>query len=390
MLSAIACGPNRVLARYVTDLAAELGDVCIYKMVYAYPSPHELVQLLNVFTPEVVFLDIHSSPAAFDLAAEIRACYGKAATIGFTQRCDEETRKLAAEAGVIEVLVLPCSKEDFEQAVVRAIQAHASVFADNIIAFLPSKGGSGATTAALHAAISLARDWNKSVLLLEGDSHCGALAALLDLEPAHSVLDALEGSQWLGDAMWERLVTKTHGIDLLPMPATAAAVTFSRWEYQRLLTFVRSHYDFVIADLPELMDSATEAVISEAKLLYMVATPEKGSLFLARRRVGELVSRGAREDRIRMVLNRCPAKSAKCEEAEEMLGYPVSVVLPPEDSLLRRAPSEGPVVSWDSELGKAFRAFARVLAGVGPAVVPAPVAEPKGGFFARLRGRESS
>ncbi len=389
MLSAIACGPNRVLARHITDLAAELGDVCIYKMLHAYPSPHELVQLLNVFTPEVVFLDIHSSSAAFDLAAEIRACYGKAATIGFTQRCDEETRELAAEAGIIEVLVLPCGKEDFEQAVVRAIQAHAAVFADNIIAFLPSKGGSGATTAALHVALSLARDWAKRVLLLEGDSHCGALAALLDLEPAHSVLDALENSQWLGDAMWDRLVTKTHGIDLLPMPATAAAVTFSRWEYQRLLTFVRSRYDFAIADLPELVDSATEAIISEAKLVYMVTTPEKGSLFLARRHVGELVSCGAREDRIRMVLNRSPAKSAKNEEVEKMLGRPVSVVLPPEDAFSRRPPAEGPLVAWDSDLGKAFRAFARALAGVGPAVAPGAVTEPKGGFFARLRGRES-
>ncbi|MGH7752791.1 MAG: AAA family ATPase, partial [Gemmatimonadales bacterium] len=68
--------------------------------------------------------------------------------------------------------------------------------ADNIVAFVPGKSGSGASTVALHAAAELARHWRQRVLLVESDAQSGALATWLAIEadPEHCVIKALEES----------------------------------------------------------------------------------------------------------------------------------------------------------------------------------------------------
>ena len=140
MLAAITLGLNRLMVNYIKELASQMGDLCVYKTLYSYPYPHELVQLLNVFTPEVVFLDIQSSEAALELAKEIRSCQPKAATIGFVTECDEKAIRAAREAGVTDILVVPCASEDFQQVVSRAIRSQAVGFSDNVIAFAKNAG----------------------------------------------------------------------------------------------------------------------------------------------------------------------------------------------------------------------------------------------------------
>ena len=392
MLSAITFGPNRPLVDYINEMSAGVGDLCVYKTIHSYPNPHELLQLMNVFAPEVVFLDIESSPAGLELAKEVRACHPKTAVIGFCKQCDPARLAELKEGGVTEVLTAPGSEEDFQKLVLQAIQAKTATVADNVIAFLPSKAGSGSTTSALNIAVSLVKDWKKSVLVLEADLHSGPIGALLNLETQASVLDALENSQWMNDSMWGRLVSKAQGVDVLPMPAAKQPVMVSRWEYLRLLTFARSRYDMVLVDLPELVDDATDALVVQAKVVHVIVTPGKASLFLARRRIDELTSRGTPDRRIRIVLNRCLQRNEGFQNIEKVLERPVSVLLPNDDLCFRQAACDSQIVDAESELGKAFRSFARVLAGIeGPPLLPPrPVEQPKTGLRSLFRSRAPS
>jgi pilus assembly protein CpaE len=387
MLSAITFGPNRLLVNSIQELSASLGDLWIYKTLYSYPSGHELVQLLNIFSPEVVFLDIESSPAALDLAREIRASQPKTAIIGFTGYWDEERSAEATRAGVSEVLSAPCSTQTFQQAILKSIQAQTAGVPDNIVVFVPSKAGSGATTTALHVAAALAQDLHKRPLLLEADLRSGPLAPLLGLRPSNSTLDALESSQWMTDTIWRRLVTQAQGLDVLLMPGAGKRAMLSRWEYQRLLTFVRTRYDAVLVDLPELLDEATEAILGQAKFVYVVVAPERSSLFLARRRINELKAVGAADTRIRIVLNRCWQAEQNSREAEELLGRPVAVMLPNDELFLRRPISDTGLVSRESDLGRAFSTFARTIFSLESAPPEPPAPEAKASLRSLFRSR---
>src|SRR5712692_9813311 len=103
MLSAITFGPNRALVDYLNELVGQIGDLFVYKTLHSYPGPHELMQLLNVFTPEVVFLELGSQELALELVREIRSCYPKTAIVGFCSRLEPESVAQAKQAGVNEV-----------------------------------------------------------------------------------------------------------------------------------------------------------------------------------------------------------------------------------------------------------------------------------------------
>ena len=74
------------------------------------------------------------------------------------------------------------------------------------------------------------------------------------------------------------------GSNVLGTPRAKRAQMFSQWDCRRLLGFARERYDFVVADLPEIVNDATEAIVREAMAVFVVCTPEIPSLFL---RAGE-------------------------------------------------------------------------------------------------------
>ncbi|HYM11400.1 MAG TPA: AAA family ATPase, partial [Bryobacterales bacterium] len=334
---------------------------------------------------------------------EIRAGYPKTAVVGFANQCEKETLAELKRAGAADVALDSASKEEFQKMVVNAILARSAKVSENILAFVPAKGGSGSTTVALNAAVSLAEDWKKTVLVLETDWHSGYSATLLGLDPPESILDALENSQFLNSGMWSRLVSTVHGFDLLPMPSAKKDTLISRWEYQRLLTFARSHYDLVIADLPEVVNEATEAIAVQASQIHVVCTPDKASLFLARRRIDEIVFRGAPQAHVRVLLNQLwqpepqdpkqlRAAKALAEQTmagiEKFLERKVAATLPYDASLRQRSISSPPLIDRASGLGRALCSFARGLAGVdAPLPVPPPPVEQKTGLMSLLRQR---
>ena len=128
--------------------------------------------------------------------------------------------------------------------------------------------------------------------MLECDLHAGPISMLYNLRPAYSIMDALEDSHRLTDESWNEMVTHAGGIDVLSSVSRMGVRQVSPWGYQRLLSFVRSRYDVVIGDLPEVVNDATEIVARAAQAVFVVTTPCSPSLYLASRRRYELEARG--------------------------------------------------------------------------------------------------
>ncbi len=372
MLSALIFGCSRPLVTSLQQACTGFEDLYVYKMMCNYPRSYELLQLLNVFTPELVFLEVGPSSEALRAAAEIRLHSPKTAVVGFAQRLDQQQLTDATDAGVCDVLQTPFDFEDFQQTVARALDRSSEEKTGEVYAFLPAKAGSGSTTTALHLAGSLANEYKQKALLIEADLRSGPMAFLLNVAHGLSVADALENASRLNDEVWPKLPAQAQGLDVLLAPQRSAAVGYSRWNYQLLLSYAQRRYKQVIVDLPEMVDEGAEAVVTGARTVFVVSTPEASSLFLARKRVAELQSRGVWDTRIRIVLNRYTAKDAKIEEIEGILERRVPVVLP-EDSDAGRATIDPERFNRGSVFRKSCSAFARLVAGVEAPSPPPPV-----------------
>jgi pilus assembly protein CpaE len=368
-LGTLILGPTNDHTDYLYRQFATRRDLEVFKVINEYPVLHHLVRLINSYEPEIVFLEIGKGDTALRTARDIQAASQSTAIIGFGDKITPELRYEAAQVGVFDTLPIPFAEEALKRVIGKALELEHTRAHENVIAFLPAKAGSGATTTALNVAAALVNEYKKRVLIIESDLHSGLLPVLLKLDPKQSIVDALELSDSLDDELWAQLITKAQGLDLLPTPWGKTSSHFTPWEYHRLLAFASPRYDFVIVDLPEVVNDATEAIVTRASKIHIVCTSENSSVFLARRRIHELEARTVRHDRVKVLLNRFqPGESL--DEVELLLGRKLAGALPNDYGQVRAATATGRVIDPICPLGRAYRVFAADLAGVPPQAEP--------------------
>ena len=367
MFSALSFTPDQASGEAIEKMAAESRQVTVLKTLDHYPPAHEYTFLSNKHDPDIVFLDLSDRANALALAAQIHAAEPLTAIIGFGAGWTEDSEVLCAEAGITDLLISPVTARTFQEGVDRAIHKLHGAVQQNLVAFLPGKAGSGCSTVALNVAGQLAAQ-DKKVLLIECDLHSGVLSTILNLRPAYSVLDALEHCAELSYAMWTSYTMKAQGVDFLLSKRQRAEVVPSWSNYHQLLEFARDRYDFILVDLPEVVNDATVEIVRRAKDVFAVSTAELPSLTLALQRCSELHHRWVATDRIQVILNRWQSSDLKVADVERLLGHSVAAVFRNDYAAVQKAAGQGSIVSKDTELGTGFQAFARKLAGIeGPA-----------------------
>ena len=147
-------------------------------------------------------------------------------------------------------------------------------------------------------------------------------------------MDALEDSHRLTDESWSEMVTHVGGIDVLSSVSRLGVRPVSPWGYQRLLSFVRSRYDVVIGDLPEVVNDATEVVARAAQAVFIVTAPSSPSLYLAARRRYDLEARAVAAGKIKYIVNRKALDRAMPREAGWAIDAEKIAAIPADPSLV--------------------------------------------------------
>ena len=300
VLSAMTFAANPDLISFVNRMCCEMQDISLYRTADRYPQAREAMQLLNSYAPQLLFLEIDNAEVAGALASDVGSFQPNLTIVGVSNgRADR-----SSVFGGLQIVHQGCDLQTFSTKVRLALEARAGRKNAPVFAFLPSKAGSGATTTALFVSNILSRMINKKVLFLECDLHAGPVSMLYKIRPEFSIMDALEDSHRLTDESWKRLATSVDGIDVLPSVSQQGVRQVSPWAYQRLLAFVRTRYDLIICDLPEVVNEATEVVVRAARAVMVVTTPSVPSLRLAARRRSDLESRGVGVTKVKYILSR--------------------------------------------------------------------------------------
>ena len=332
MLRALIFGADRETTSQLQQLCTLTQDVCVLRTLDRYPQVHETLRLLNSFAPHLIFLGADDETVAHAVENEIRSVSPLTAVLWVAART-EGAEAFEITSDTPSVCPIPCSPVQFRAAIFQALESVSEHKNASVFAFQPAKAGSGATTTALFAAQILATAAEKRVLVLECDLHAGPISMLYNLRPTYSIMDVLEDSHRLTPEAWSEMVIRTGGIDILSSVSRLGVRQVSPWGYQRLLSFVRGRYDIVIADLPEVVNNATEVVVRSSQAVFVVTAPSAPSLFLAARRRYDLEARGVGSAKVKYIINRkiqdraLPREAGWAIEAEKVAAIPVDRAL---------------------------------------------------------------
>jgi len=141
----------------------------------------------------------------------------------------------------------------------------------NILSFVSIKGGVGKTTLALETAISLAKNFDKKILLVDANFSAPNIGLYLDLTADYNLQDSLSSKTLLQNTIYE-----AHGIDIIP-----AALHYHKeidpFKLKKLLTKYKPRYDFIIIDSSPNHEELLPVIATSDKI-FLVTSPDHVTL----------------------------------------------------------------------------------------------------------------
>ena len=353
---------------YATEAIAQMMDETgLFRLVYrapAVPELHDVVRAIRATGPEVVLFDLGDWGNLSGVVPQLIHYKLNVIPVGFGRQWTAQQQAEYEAAGLQDLMRDPFSTADLVRTVYEGIHRKYPITSPNILAFLPAKAGSGASTVALHSAAALANEFQRKVLLLEGDRRSGVLSMLLNLQTPRGVAGALQDANEMTDLAWRNYYETVCGFDVL-LADPARRGPLQTWaQYYQLLRFVQSRYEFILADLPEVVNEATAEIVRNARGVIVVCTPELPSIKMASYRCAELEECEVPQERIHVVLNRQERGGLSVADAEAALDRPIFATLPNDYARLRGAMLESRVVAPDTPFGKGCKALAEKLGGL--------------------------
>ncbi|MFT5799981.1 MAG: pilus assembly protein CpaE, partial [Candidatus Azotimanducaceae bacterium] len=134
-------------------------------------------------------------------------------------------------------------------------------------------GGTGATTLAVNLAWELANisgDTSPSVCLLDLDLQFGAASTYLDLPRREVVYEMLSDTESMDEESFaQSLLTFEGKLQVLTSPTDMLPLDLITPEdIERVIVMARSHFDYVVIDMPSTLVQWSETVLQEAHVYF--------------------------------------------------------------------------------------------------------------------------
>lgn len=266
----------------------------------------------------------------------------------------------AMRAGIREVVPTPLMNGEFKAAYARQMdrmRASSRVGGraeGDVIAFMPTKGGAGATFLATSFAYALSMR-NKRVAVIDLNLHLGDAAIFVSDKPVMATMaDLAQQEKRLDGALLESVMMQcADRLWLLASPESPdAAIGIRADTVGRIIALARNRYDFVVLDMGRVPDNVSLRALDVARTVYLVAQTTLPFLHDGKRLLSMLRDLGYPQDKLELVINRVekggdlsPAdvrKTLHFERAREIpnsyaaVAYAINHGLP----ILRHAPKD--------------------------------------------------
>ena len=199
-------------------------------------------------------------------------------------------------------------------------------------------GGCGATTLAVNLAWELAtidKTNSPSVCLLDLDLQYGSVSTYLDLPRREAVFEMLSDSDNLDDEGFSQaLVSYEDRLQVLTAPADIVPLDLLAPEdIQRVIDMARTHFDYVVIDMPSTLVHWSETVLQAAHVYFALIELDMRSAQNALRMKRALQSEDLPFNKLRFAMNRAPrftdlSGKSRVKRMAESLGISIDLQLP--------------------------------------------------------------
>lgn len=236
-----------------------------------------------------------------------------------------------------------------------------------VVAVMAGKGGSGKTITATNLGLALTfQRGEDSVVIVDADIQFGDVALLLQLDPSHTLADAVNRLDELSDARLDGMLLR-HESGLRVMPAPLLPTSEEAIPAKGIVEVIerlRGMYQYVVVDTPPIFDEHLVTVLEAADDVLTVVDMDLPSVKNAKIALDALRASRFPMDRVRLVVNRVNAKARlDLVELERSLGLRVAGSIP-SDRLVPQSVNEGiPVVALSprSRVARSFHTLAQMV-----------------------------
>lgn len=272
-----------------------------------------LATVLQKDHPDLVLLDFpESDPLALQQIKAATLKVPDTHVVLVSADSSAELLRQAMQAGVRDILPAPMGTATVQHALdyVRERQAMHGQLPDaqgQVLAFVPVKGGAGATFLATSLAYALSTQ-RKRVLVVDLNLYFGDAALFVsEHQPISSVVDLARQTYRLDAALLDTSVLKArdnlHVLAAPPWPKQVDAVTPEALE--NILALARSQYDFVMLDASRVLGPATVKALDMADKIYLTLQLSLPSIQDAKRLITVMQQEmGYPLDKLCLVVNR--------------------------------------------------------------------------------------
>lgn len=359
----------------------------------------EALELLHESDPELVIADFADDPVSslryVRLLSDARP---SRAFLGAGPELPPNLLLEAMRAGVSEYLPMPVEPRDLEEALRRTAKklgrgpAATSGHGGRIIAFVGAKGGTGATTTAVNAAVHARKVTGRRTLLLDLDLELGSAGVLMGVSPRYSILDLVDNLHRLDESLLESLITEhSSGLHVLPAPAASTEHdAIDPDQIRTVLRLIRHHYDLLVIDIGRPTSALARTALDQVDDVYLVLNADLPSLRNAKRLLPGLGFDGdAQEKRVRLILNRVPDEGEiTSSDVRAALKLPVAFSLRADDAYVLRSINVGEPVVLNGSRSRYCGDVKELGLAIARTVDP-DATEKETGFLKRLSGKLS-
>ena len=288
--------------------------------------------------PDLVILDgVSTNAADLRILERLLMAHPNIAVIELCENPDSNFLMNSMRVGVRDVLPLPLDSSALLASVLRVEQRlnpriHAAQARGKVIAFIASKGGSGATFLATNLGYVLAAKENVKVALLDLNLQFGDAALFVsDQVPANSITDVTENISRVDASFFAaNLVQVLPNYGLLAAPENPEnAVGVKPEHIDVIMKIAKANFDYVILDIGRMLNAVSVRALDQADMIFPVLQETLPFIRDSKRLVHTLLSLGYAKEKIHLLLNRHEKSGdIKLKDVETALDMAVFKTIP--------------------------------------------------------------
>jgi pilus assembly protein CpaE len=306
--------------------------------------------------PDVILIDVASTPDIAISVKRIQLACPSSCIIVTGAGTLPSTMSRAVASGARGFLIKPYSPAEVFTTIAEALEMVRVVTSQtpapapqkerargSLVAVYSPKGGVGSTTIATNLAVGLAERPRSSVALLDLDLQFGDVGPSLDLRSANSVAEVVGHEELTSDLIDETFVKHASGLRVLLAPDDLGLVEgIDPDQVVRVLSQLRKHFDYVVADLWSSYEALTIGVLRAADRVLLVTTPELPALRNLQRVLHATRADLHLDEKAIVVVNRYPGKTGLSHtDISKALGLKISATIPSEGITVTDAINRG-------------------------------------------------